>query len=475
MTCWPTSAPGPAHPAARGRPTPWPGKPTQQTLADSESKVQHSFTYSDGFGREIQKKIQAEPGPVPAATPPGDHHRRRRATADDRDRRQPAVGRQRLDHLQQQGQAGPAVRAVLHRHPPLRVRRRRSASARCCSTTRSGGSSRPCTPTTPTRRSSSTPGSRRPATSTTPSPRTAPTGTPHRSGHRRLRRATIFARCRPTDQPGRPGTRSARTAALGARGAGRRDQGRGPRRHARPSPTSTPSAAPSSPSPTTGYVQRPRADPRDEESIRTRVELDIEGNQRAVRDAIDAGRRRLGRVVMRYDYDMLGNRIHQASMEAGERWMLSDVAGKPIRAWDSRGHTIRTEYDPLRRPIRRPCHRRRPAHARPRNCSIERLVYGEQHARTTRAANLRGKASACTSTRPASSPTRGYDFKGNLLTHPGAAYEYKGHRLGRGRCRAATEHDQRSTPPPGCHLAPRSKPTPSPAAPPTTRSTARSS
>ena len=35
------------------------------------------------------------------------------------------------------------------------------------------------------------------------------------------------------------------------------------------------------------------------------------------------------RIVMRYDYDMLGNRIHQASMEAGERWMLNDVAGKP--------------------------------------------------------------------------------------------------------------------------------------------------
>src|SRR5881409_1122073 len=27
--------------------------------------IQHSFSYSDGFGREIQKKVQAEPGPVP--------------------------------------------------------------------------------------------------------------------------------------------------------------------------------------------------------------------------------------------------------------------------------------------------------------------------------------------------------------------------------------------------------------------------
>ena len=53
---------------------------------------------------------------------------------------------------------------------------------------------------------------------------------------------------------------------------------------------------------------------------------------------------------MRYDYDMLGNRIHQLSMEAGARWMLNDVAGKPIRAWDSRGHNFATAYDALRRP-----------------------------------------------------------------------------------------------------------------------------
>jgi RHS repeat-associated protein len=75
----------------------------------------------------------------------------------------------------------------------------------------------------------------------------------------------------------------------------------------------------------------------------TRVVLDIEGNQREVVDALD-------RVVMRYDYDLLGSRIHQLSMEAGARWTLNDVTGKPIRAWNSRGHTFRTEYDELRRP-----------------------------------------------------------------------------------------------------------------------------
>ena len=29
-----------------------------------QTKIQHSFSYSDGFGREIQKKLQAEPGPL---------------------------------------------------------------------------------------------------------------------------------------------------------------------------------------------------------------------------------------------------------------------------------------------------------------------------------------------------------------------------------------------------------------------------
>jgi RHS repeat-associated protein len=75
----------------------------------------------------------------------------------------------------------------------------------------------------------------------------------------------------------------------------------------------------------------------------TRVELDIEGNQRSVTDA-------LGRKVMVYDYDLLGHQIRQRSMDAGDRWMLNNVAGKPIRMWDSRSHILRTTYDALQRP-----------------------------------------------------------------------------------------------------------------------------
>jgi RHS repeat-associated protein len=119
-----------------------------------------------------------------------------------------------------------------------------------------------------------------------------------------------------------------------------------------------------------------------EEKYFTRVELDIEGNQREVIDAKE-------RVVMRYAYDILGNRIHQLNMEAGARWMLNDVAGKPIRAWDSRGQAFRTEYDPLRRPLRSLVTGADPANPN-QELLTERLVYGEQHPQAE-LCNLRGK------------------------------------------------------------------------------------
>ena len=137
------------------------------------------------------------------------------------------------------------------------------------------------------------------------------------------------------------------------------------------------------------------------EHYATRVVFDIEGNQREVIDAKD-------RIVMRYDYDMLGTRIHQASMEAGERWMVNDVSGKPMRAWDSRGHTFATSYDLLRRPTE--------TRLREGNAAailIGRTLYGEGQP-TPEVKNQRGKvvrgfdqAGVVT--------TEDYDFKGNLL------------------------------------------------------------
>lgn len=144
----------------------------------------------------------------------------------------------------------------------------------------------------------------------------------------------------------------------------------------------------------------------------TRIELDVEGNQRAVRDAIEQNGDAQGRIVMRFDYDMLGNRIHQNSMEAGTRWLLNDVTGKPIRSWDSRGHSFRTGYDPLRRPLRTFI-TGADLDNRELELLTQRLVYGEQHPEGEQR-NLLGviylfldQAGAVT--------TEDIDFKGNSL------------------------------------------------------------
>jgi hypothetical protein len=149
-----------------------------------------------------------------------------------------------------------------------------------------------------------------------------------------------------------------------------------------------------------------------EEHYPTCVFLDIEGNQREV---IDAN----GCVVMCYDYNMLGTQVHQASMEAGERWMLNDAAGQPIYAWDSRGHQFWTTYDALRRPLDVMLH----AGTGPTRL-VSRTIYGESQP-NPEAHNLRGQVvQHYDQTGVSSSQT--YDFKGNLLdSQRQLAREYK--------------------------------------------------
>src|SRR5262249_10152036 len=129
----------------------------------------------------------------------------------------------------------------------------------------------------------------------------------------------------------------------------------------------------------------------------SRLEMDIEGNRRAVFDFA-------GRLAMRYDYDMLGTPLHRASMESGERWTLADAAGNPLRAWDGRGYERRLAYDPLRRLTGLFVSEN----------GIERLakrtVYGEEQGDSgnhrTRVHQLFDGAGVITSV--------AYDFKGNL-------------------------------------------------------------
>lgn len=109
-----------------------------------------------------------------------------------------------------------------------------------------------------------------------------------------------------------------------------------------------------------------------DEKYLTYTKLDAEGKPLWIRDARD-------NLVMQYItparsnnasgedmpanaapcYDIAGNLLFQHSMDAGDRWMLMDTAGKPMLAWDlndkgsgsaTQQRIYRTDYDELHRP-----------------------------------------------------------------------------------------------------------------------------
>lgn len=111
-----------------------------------------------------------------------------------------------------------------------------------------------------------------------------------------------------------------------------------------------------------------------DEKYLTFTKLDAEGKPLWIRDA-------RGNLVMQYvrqavepvsntveplastpAYDIAGNLLFQHSMDAGDRWMLNDAAGKPMLAWDfnerqtdagavDEHRLYITEYDALHRPV----------------------------------------------------------------------------------------------------------------------------
>jgi RHS repeat-associated protein len=140
------------------------------------------------------------------------------------------------------------------------------------------------------------------------------------------------------------------------------------------------------------------------ETYLTRSEYDIEGNVRSVTDA-------RGNVVMRWQYDMPGNVCRQTSMDAGERWMLHDAMGKPLRSWDSRDQRFSYTYDELHRPTAMKIEfGDGPV---PLNHTFERFEYGET-APNANQKNLRGKAWRHYDT-AGMTENVAHDFKGNLL------------------------------------------------------------
>jgi len=153
----------------------------------------------------------------------------------------------------------------------------------------------------------------------------------------------------------------------------------------------------------------------------TRYELDIQGHTRQVRDAIVQGGDLQGRIVVRYVHDMIGTQLYQTSFEAGGRWTLSDAAGKPIRGWNSRRYRTRYEYDSLRRPFRSFVQGGDPAepHAQlfPVEINFLSTVYGDSAASgltpaQQRQRNLRMRVHQLRDGSGLATTER-YDFKGN--------------------------------------------------------------
>lgn len=130
------------------------------------------------------------------------------------------------------------------------------------------------------------------------------------------------------------------------------------------------------------------------------ITLDIEGNARSVTDA-------RGNTVMQYSYDMLGHRVYQNSMDAGEDWILTNVAGNPIRSWDSKDHIFSTTYDVLQRPLEMF------VEIGGTTSLIESITYGEGQV-DDKANNLRGQAVEYYDSSGRMANIQ-FDFKGNPL------------------------------------------------------------
>lgn len=145
---------------------------------------------------------------------------------------------------------------------------------------------------------------------------------------------------------------------------------------------------------------------------RTRLVLDVEGNRRALVDAN-------GRVALRRLVDLLGNELVTSSMEAGEHRSLYDVTGAVLRRWDSRGHVFTVGYDGLRRVLHRGVRGTDPDRSDPRTLGrdvrYERTVYGEGQPDDV-ARNLRTRVVAVYDGAGVDRTDR-YDFKGNPLHH----------------------------------------------------------
>jgi RHS repeat-associated protein len=144
----------------------------------------------------------------------------------------------------------------------------------------------------------------------------------------------------------------------------------------------------------------------------TRTIFDIQGNQIQTMDAI-------GRVAERCTYDMLGNRIYSSGMESGERWTVFNVSKNYIYKWDGRNQRFRLAYDAAQRPTEMSLQQNQQLEV-----MVEKTVYGEAP-QDGAVQNQRGRVFQTYDQAGIETHVK-FDFKGNLvLSQRQFAQEYK--------------------------------------------------
>lgn len=104
-------------------------------------------------------------------------------------------------------------------------------------------------------------------------------------------------------------------------------------------------------------------------------------------------------------YDINGTVLYGNSMDSGERRTLTNILGSPVRSWDAMGRSFRVVSDALQRPIQNWVS----TNGGPERL-VNRSVYGEAFSNR----NLRGQLWRQYDD-AGSSSNEAYDFKGNLL------------------------------------------------------------
>ena len=145
------------------------------------------------------------------------------------------------------------------------------------------------------------------------------------------------------------------------------------------------------------------ADDGTPEKVKTRVKLDIEGNDRIITDP-------RGIQAFEHTFDLAGRKLVVDSTDAGHRCVLVDAVGQPIYSWDANQNQVFTVYDKLRRPEELWARKE----GQPDFYLAQKTFYGEAKEGDPTARNHRGQVWKVYDGAGLAENVA-YDFKGNLL------------------------------------------------------------